>query len=164
MASKRSKTAGHRRWGAGGEPVPGDHTGDFLDAATRSRVMSRIRAKNTGPEQTIEALIRETPYKFERHVADLPGSPDFVFPGQNLIVFVDGDFWHGWRYPLWQHKLSQKWRDKIEATRKRDSRNFRKLRSLGWCVLRIWEHQVEQDPTKCIDRILCAIHRDGPSQ
>jgi G:T-mismatch repair DNA endonuclease (very short patch repair protein) len=76
-----------------------------------------------------------------------------VFRRIKLVIFIDGDFWHGWRFPLWRHKLSPKWQEKIAATRRRDSCNFRKLRAMGWRVLRLWEHQVERAPERCIVRI-----------
>ena len=31
-----------------------------------------------------------------------------------LVVFVDGDFWHGWRFPVWCDKLTPYWKRKIE--------------------------------------------------
>lgn len=82
--------------------------------------------------------------RWEAHARDLPGRPDFVFREAKVVVFVDGDFWHGWRFPAWRHKLSEKWELKIEATRMRDRRNHRKLRRAGWVVLRFWEHAVAQ--------------------
>jgi DNA mismatch endonuclease (patch repair protein) len=118
--------------------------------------MARIKGKNTGPERSICAELRRQRIYFARHAKNLPGRPDIVFRRAKLAVFIDGDFWHGWRFPLWEHKLSQKWREKIAATRKRDHRNFRELRRLGWKVLRIWEHQIENAPEKCVARILCA--------
>jgi DNA mismatch endonuclease (patch repair protein) len=45
-----------------------------------------------------------------------------------------------------KEKLPPWWRDKIAGNRERDQRNFRKLRRLGWKVIRIWEHQIEQEP------------------
>ena len=54
----------------------------------------------------------------------LPGKPDFVFIKARVVVFVDGDFWHGWRYPLWKQKLSDYWQKKIERNRHRDRYNF----------------------------------------
>jgi DNA mismatch endonuclease (patch repair protein) len=68
-------------------------------------------------------------------------------------VLVDGDFWHGWRFPLWRDKLSPAWETKIAANRLRDTRNRRKLRALGWVVIRLWEHEVERDAEACIARI-----------
>jgi len=120
----------------------------------RSSVMSRIKGKNTSPERIIFAELQRLGIYFARHVKGLPGCPDVVFRRAMLVVFLDGDFWHGWRFPLWEHKLSEKWQNKIAATRKRDERNFRKLRGLGWKVLRLWEHQIENDPEQCVERIV----------
>jgi DNA mismatch endonuclease, patch repair protein len=137
-----------------------------MSPETRSRVMARIRGRNTTPERVIFAALEECGMPFVRHRDDLPGRPDVVFPKTKLVVFIDGDFWHGWRFPLWTHKLSEKWRYKIATTRQRDQRNFRKLRRLGWKVLRLWEHQIENDPKRCVDRIVannarCLTSRDG---
>jgi DNA mismatch endonuclease (patch repair protein) len=116
--------------------------------------MSRIKGRNTGPERALFAELRRQGVYFAKHPRRLPGRPDIVFRKAMLAVFIDGDFWHGWRFPLWQHKLSPKWREKIAATRYRDSLNFRQLRRLGWKVIRIWEHQIERDPERCVNRIL----------
>lgn len=125
-----------------------------MSPEARSAVMSRIRGKDTGPELTIRRELKRRKVYFSTHAKDLPGRPDIVFRRIKLAVFIDGDFWHGWRFPLWQHKLSPKWRDKIAATRQRDQKTFSKLRRMGWTVLRIWEHQVETSPQHCVDRIL----------
>lgn len=151
---KSKKKAGHRSWASGNAPVAGGHNGDIMSSETRSRVMARIKGKNTGPERIIFSELRKRKVYFAAHVTKLPGRPDIVFSKAKLAVFIDGDFWHGWRFPLWQHKLSEKWRNKITATRARDQRNFRKLRNMGWKVVRIWEHQIETSSEKCIHRIL----------
>ena len=154
---KRSvKKAGHRSWAAGNAPVPGQHVGDFLTPEKRSQVMARIKGENTTPEKIIFTALEDRGVVFSKHVKDLPGRPDIVFHEAKLAVFIDGDFWHGWRFPLWQHKLSDKWKEKIAATRMRDQRNFRRLRRDGWTILRIWEHQVERSAEKCIKTILSA--------
>lgn len=116
--------------------------------------MSQIKGRNTSPERIIFSELRRRGVYFAGHVKDLSGRPDIVFRRAKLAVFLDGDFWHGWRFPLWQHKLSEKWRKKIAATRERDQRNFRKLHQDGWKVLRIWEHQIERSPEECVERIL----------
>lgn len=84
-----------------------------------------------------------------------------VFPSARVVVFIDGDFWHGWRYPAWKERLGPFWQQKIERNRLRDVRNFRKLRNAGWNVLRIWEHEVNIDVEACVDRINDALRR-GP--
>lgn len=151
--SKKRRKAGHRSWAARNGRIAGSHQGDIMSPEMRSQVMARIRGKDTGPERTIVAALTELELSFDQHVADLSGRPDVVFRDVKLVIFIDGDFWHGWRFPLWEHKLAEKWRDKIAATRRRDQRNFCRLRREGWRVIRIWEHQVESDPAKCVARI-----------
>jgi DNA mismatch endonuclease, patch repair protein len=150
---KKKKKAGHRSWAAKSAPVEGGHTGDIMSAEKRSALMSRIRGINTEPEIAITASLIEDGFTFETHPKDLPGKPDIVFRNSLLAVFIDGDYWHGWRFPLWEHKLTQEWREKIGLNRERDQKNFRKLRRMGWKVMRIWEHEVENNRALCIIRI-----------
>jgi DNA mismatch endonuclease (patch repair protein) len=130
---------------------------DIMSPETRSRVMSRIRGKGTTPERYIEALLRASGVRFRQHERVLPGCPDFVFSVAKLAVFVHGDFWHGWRFPIWQHRLSEPWRAKIAGNRARDLRCCRKLARMGWRVLKIWEHQVEHDALACARRIVKSV-------
>lgn len=129
------------------------HKGDIMSPETRSAVMARIKGKDTGPERTMAAAFASRGLVWESHVKELPGKPDFVFRDARLIVFVDGDFWHGWRFPQWKDKLSEKWEAKIETTRRRDARNHRRLRRMGWKVIRIWEHQLKRSPEECLARV-----------
>lgn len=101
---------------------------------------------------------------WESHVRELPGRPDFVFRDAQVAVFVDGDFWHGWRFPQWRDKLSDKWEAKIDATRCRDARNHRRLRRMGWKVVRIWEHQIGHSPDDCLVRVVSFLQPDGQSR
>jgi DNA mismatch endonuclease (patch repair protein) len=49
---------------------------------------------------------------------------------------------------------------KISKTRKRDARNHRRLRAMGWTVIRLWQHNVEQDFERSIGRIVSALKVD----
>lgn len=158
------KKAGHRRWAARGGQVLGGNRGDIMSPEKRSQLMARIHGKNTGPERVLAQALKKTRLRFERHAADLPGKPDFVFRRCKLVVFVDGSFWHGWRFPLWEGKLTDFWRTKIATNRSRDRRNFSALRRAGWKVVRIWEHQIEANVEKCIARVLAAARRDSAMQ
>lgn len=128
-----------------------------MSPETRSRVMARIRGRGTKPELAIAAMLIQKGLAFESHSRDLPGRPDFVFRDRRVAVFCDGDFWHGWRFEEWRLKLSEKWEEKIENNRRRDARNHRALRRAGWRVVRLWEHQIEGAPEKCIARVLSAL-------
>jgi DNA mismatch endonuclease (patch repair protein) len=116
--------------------------------------MSCIRSKNTGIERTLFAELRAHGVHFSRHVADLPGRPDVVFKRLRIAIFIDGDFWHGWRYPLWCEKLQPYWREKIARNRQRDQRTFRCLRRKGWTVIRVWEHNIKKDIAAVVDLVL----------
>lgn len=133
---------------------------DHLTPDQRSRAMKRVKLRNGSLERIIQKELQKRKLNFKRHIKNLPGSPDIVFQNKKIAIFVDGDFWHGWRFPVWEHKLTSFWRKKISTNRKRDQRNFRKLRSLGWCVVRIWQHQLIKDKEQSIKRILQAVsHR-----
>jgi DNA mismatch endonuclease (patch repair protein) len=73
-------------------------------------------------------------------------------------MFVDGDFWHGYRFPSWCDKVSDFWKVKITRTRLRDRRNFQKLRRRGWKVIRIWQHELERDPSSCVNRVISSLN------
>ncbi len=133
-----------------------------MSAEKRSAVMARIKGKDTGPEKQVTAALTEHGLSWESHARDLPGRPDFVFRDQRVAVFVDGDFWHGWRFPQWRSKLSEKWEAKIDGNRRRDVRNHRRLRRKGWTVVRLWEHQVAKNIDACVTRILRHIEKTAP--
>lgn len=157
MPRKQSVTKRSDTQPAQGEPLQSGsmrrHRGDIMSPEKRSYVMSRIRGKDTGPERAVSEALMSRGWEFETHAKDLPGRPDILFRASMVAVFIDGDFWHGWRFPVWRDKLSEAWEAKIEANRQRDARNFRKLRRSGWTVIRLWEHQVLRDLHNCIARI-----------
>ena len=128
---------------------------DTVDRATRSRIMASVRSKHTDIEKMVFRELHKQGINFKKHYRGLPGTPDVVFPGSRLAVFIDGDFWHGYRYPAWQKKISSAfWRNKIETNRLRDQRNFATLRRDGWRVMRFWGHQVKDDPQKVVSTII----------
>ncbi|GAB6059124.1 very short patch repair endonuclease [Desulfonatronum parangueonense] len=138
-------------------PKPRRHRGDIMSPEKRSAVMSRIKGRGTGPEKKMEVAFASKGLSWEEQARDLPGRPDFVFRQEKVAVFVDGDFWHGWRFHQWRDKLTEKWEAKIEATRHRDTKNHRRLRRAGWKVVRLWEHQIKENQAKCLERVLDAL-------
>lgn len=126
---------------------------DHMTPEQRSLAMKSVRLKNGPLEILVQKELRKKGFHFQRNVSQLPGSPDIVLKTKRVAIFIDGDFWHGWRFPLWEKKLPLFWKEKIAANRKRDRRNFRLLRSRGWKVIRIWQHQLIDDIGHCIQRI-----------
>lgn len=119
-----------------------------------------MRNRDTALERPIRSALHRRGLRFRKHVRELPGSPDVVFPRARVAVFVDGDFWHGYRFPAWEHKVTDFWRVKIRKNRERDRRNFRALRRMGWKVIRIWQHQMKRDLQSCIRKIQAAVRGD----
>lgn len=109
------------------------------------RRMANVRRQDTDIELALRSALHRRGHRFRKNVKGLPGSPDIVFPGKKLAVFVDGDFWHGWRFESKKGKLKPFWRDKVERNIVRDVRNTTDLEALGWRVLRVWEHDVKRD-------------------
>jgi len=124
---------------------------DFLTPAERSKRMSLIKGKDTKPEKAMARILSSAKIKYKRNVRGMPGTPDFVIPGKKLIVFVDGEFWHGKDTDLMA--LSPFWRAKISNNVRRDKRVDRRLRRMGWSVYRFWEKDVKSRPEWCLKRI-----------
>lgn len=131
----------------------GSGRGDNLTPEQRSYCMSRVKGKDTQPERLIRSELHRRGLRFRKHVKELPGKPDVVFSKAKVAVFIDGDFWHGYRFPTWEDKLSDFWKQKIQRNRERDQKNFRKLRNKGWRVIRIWQHEIDRNHEDCIRRI-----------
>ncbi|NPU84427.1 MAG: very short patch repair endonuclease [Syntrophaceae bacterium] len=131
---------------------------DNLTPEQRSYCMSRIKGKDTGLEVRVRSALHRKGLRFRKHVKSLPGKPDIVFSRARIVVFVDGDFWHGYGFPEWESKVSDFWKIKITKNRERDNTNHGKLNKMGWKVIRIWQHELEKDFDECIDRILEVVH------
>lgn len=117
---------------------------DRLDPATRSRLMQKVRGKDTGPEHSVRKTAHAAGFRFRLHRKDLPGKPDLVFPRWRAAIFVHGCFWHGHECAKGRPPKSRPeyWLPKIEANRERDARKLRELEALGWRVLTIWQCEI----------------------
>jgi DNA mismatch endonuclease (patch repair protein) len=119
----------------------------------RSFIMSRIRSKNTGIERKVEKRLKEMKVKFKKHYK-IFGNPDFVIEDKKIAIFIDGDFWHGYRISKRIRKLPKYWQEKIRRNKLRAKRVNSKLKKDGWKVLRIWEHEINDNLDSCIKEIL----------
>jgi DNA mismatch endonuclease, patch repair protein len=128
---------------------------DVVDSATRSRMMSGIRAKNTRPEVLLRRALTSLGARYRIHPRNVPGRPDIAFPRARLAILVQGCFWHGcpkhYRAPVTR---SDFWAAKLAANRARDARVKRELGRAGWRSLWLWEHDVMRNPSRCAARIL----------
>ena len=122
---------------------------DIVDKATRSRMMSGIRGRDTAPELIVRRGLHQRGLRYVLGGRGLPGRPDLVFPSRMTAVFVHGCFWHrhsGCRYACLPKTRLDFWVTKFSANIARDARNEARLRELGWHVEVIWECALKVDP------------------
>ena len=108
----------------------------------RSYNMSRIRGKNTKPEELVRKYLFSQGFRYRKNDARLPGKPDIVLPKYKTVIFVNGCFWHaheGCKYFVWPKNNAEFWKEKIEGNVARDVKNYELLEDLGWKVLTVWE-------------------------
>lgn len=137
------KWRGANRWGTLSTPKS--------TSASVSKSMRANKSSGTRPELLLSRLLRK---KISKN--DLPGKPDFVFPRKKMVVFLHGCFWH--RCPRCAFALPKRnrkfWATKFERNRARDRLVKRELESMGWRVIEVWEHELNQDPKRVKEKIL----------
>lgn len=131
------------------------------DPRITSKIMSAIPSKGTRPEIALRRALWRKKLRYRVNYKKLPGKPDIVFTKQKVVVFCDGDYWHGHNWalrglPSLEDELagySEYWRKKILRNIERDDENNKALRTLGWTVLRIWESDIKKDLDACVNLI-----------
>ena len=120
---------------------------DFMLPETRSKVMSRIRSRDTRPELYVRQSVWSEGFRYRIHVRSLPGAPDLVLAKYRVAVFVHGCFWHQHGCAISHQPDSNRgyWGPKLAKNKARDKQNKVKLKTLGWDVKTIWECRLEKD-------------------
>lgn len=131
---------------------------DVFSRAKRSEIMSRVRGReNAATELKLIALFRSAKISGWRRRSAIFGSPDFVFPRKKVAIFVDGCFWHccpiHGTVPASNRAF---WQAKLQRNVQRDRVVVRRLRALGWRVIRIWQHDL-RDQKKALNRVTRAL-------
>lgn len=131
-----------------------------------SQAKRATRNRNTRPELMLRRTLWHRGFRYRVHYPDLPGKPDIVFLRARVVVFVDGDFWHGRDWNNRKNKLSagsnpDYWIAKIQRNRDRDREQERLLAEGGWLVLRVWEGEVLENPNLAADLIEGALSSPG---
>ena len=141
-------------------PGDADKQRTSFGSLSRSQLMSRVLSRgNKTTEMRLALLLRKSRLRGWKRNQTLLGHPDFTWPSEKLVVFVDGCFWHGHTCGknLSPRTNAKEWREKITRNRTRDRRVTRALRHQGWRVVRIWECQLAEIPSTCINRIRMAL-------
>jgi DNA mismatch endonuclease (patch repair protein) len=124
--------------------------------------MQRQRRRDTAPELAIRRILHARGMRFfvdRKVLPELRTRADMVFPRWHLAIFIDGCFWHGCPDHGTTPKSNQAWwRAKLAGTAARDRKVDDSLRSSGWRVIRVWEHE---NPGAAAERIAAAVSELG---
>ena len=119
---------------------------DVHSAKVRSYNMSRIRSKDTKPEELVRKYLFSKGFRYRKNDVRLPGKTDIVLPKYKTVIFVNGCFWHGHqgcRYFVWPKNNAEFWKKKIGDNIQRDDKICSLLKELGWNVIVIWECELK---------------------
>ena len=128
---------------------------DTVTPEQRSKIMSRIRSRDTKPEILVRKMLHANGYRFRVCDRRIAGHPDIVIPRCRTLIEVRGCFWHrhGW---VWNgRKLVQEticreassspasnrkfWNEKFRRNVRRDVEHERLWAEEGWNLIVIWE-------------------------
>jgi DNA mismatch endonuclease (patch repair protein) len=125
------------------------------------KIMSAVKSSDTKPEVMLREELFSRGLRYRKNVKTLAGKPDIVFPRSRLVIYCDGDFWHGHNWAIRGFssledelsRYSEYWRSKILTNIERDKKNNAVLEAAGWTVLRFWESDIKADVKACADVI-----------
>ena len=124
-----------------------DYLMDVHDQKTRSYNMSRVKRKDTKPEEIVRKYLFSQGFRYRKNDKRLPGKPDIVLPKYKTVIFVNGCFWHkheGCKYFVWPKSNSEFWKEKIESNIVRDKKQYEELKNAGWHVIIVWECELKK--------------------
>ncbi len=120
---------------------------DIKSPEQRSLNMSKIRSKDTKPEEYIRKLLFSHGFRYRKNVKNVPGHPDAWLARYNTAVFVNGCFWHrheGCKYAYMPKSRIEFWNDKFQKNIARDKVVEDQLKEQGIRSLVIWECTVRK--------------------
>lgn len=133
--------------------------------------MASVRSRDSRCELLLRRALWRCGLRYRLHARraagrPLVGSPDLTFVRERLLVFIDGDFWHG-RVLIerGEDALSAQfrpvkrrwWVAKITGNVQRDRAREAQLSADGWDVIRVWETDVLRDVDTITRRIAARL-------
>jgi len=134
---------------------------DNLTPEQRHKNMSNIKSKDTSVEVMLRKALWNEGIRYRKNVKTLPGKPDIVITKYKLIIFCDGELWHGKNWETKKNTIktnSDYWIPKIERNINRDNKIERSLENSGWVVLRYWGNDIKKNLADCVREIKETIY------
>ena len=148
---------------------------DRLNAQQRHQNMAAIHSKNTKPEMIVRRGLWKRGFRYRLNHKRLPGHPDLVLRKYRTCIFVNGCFWHGHETELKIENGKLKiessecckipktnrdfWVAKIRRNKERDKEEQRKLASMGWHCITVWECELKpQKREETLDSIAFTLN------
>ncbi|GAA3570694.1 very short patch repair endonuclease [Snuella lapsa] len=132
----------------------------FYTTKKRSKIMSKIRSKNTKPELIFRKALWAKGIRYRVDSKQLPGRPDVSIKKYKLAIFIDGEFWHGYNWSERKKSIKKNrafWIPKIERNLQRDKEVNLQLYEMGFSVFRFWANEIKTDLNRCINDVLVYI-------
>ena len=128
---------------------------DDLTREQRRKNMQHIRAKDTDIEVKLRKALWKKGYRYRKNVDSLPGKPDIVLTKYKIVIFCDGEFFHGKDWEILRPRLeksnnSEYWIKKISRNRERDEEINKQLLFQGWTVIRFWGKDIQKNTEECV--------------
>jgi len=132
----------------------------FYTTPERSKIMGKIRGKNTKPELAFRKALWAAGYRYRTDYKKLIGRPDIVLKKYRTVIFIDGEFWHGHNWEERKPKIKTNrefWIPKIERNIQRDAEVNAELKDLGYTVFRFWQKEVDKNLNLCLEKVIAHL-------
>ncbi|MGF1559074.1 MAG: very short patch repair endonuclease [Flavobacteriaceae bacterium] len=129
----------------------------FYTTPERSKIMGKIRGKNTKPELAFRKALYAQGYRYRVDYKKLIGKPDIVLKKYKTVIFIDGEYWHAHNWEERKPKIKTNrefWIAKFERNQQRDSEVNSELSQLGYKVFRFWETEVKKELDRCLNEVI----------
>ena len=128
---------------------------DNLTPTQRRKNMRHIKSKDTDIEVMLRRELWNRGYRYRKNDKSLPGTPDIVLGKYKIVVFCDGEFFHGKDWEVLRPRLmksnnSEYWISKISRNITHDNEVNKALLCKGWTVIRFWGNDIKRDVDGCI--------------
>ena len=128
---------------------------DIFTKKKRSEIMSKVRNKDSKMEIDFRKELWSAGFRYRKNVTKYFGRPDLILKKYKSVIFIDSCFWHGCKKhgSIPQTKKTF-WEKKIERNKQRDKEVNRYYKKLGWKIFRFWEHELQNNLTEAINKII----------